>query len=188
MMVVVLVGCMGAMVKVIPCQEEKINGCVSVKTVQRGSRKGHNHDEFYPLFERRLIVMIMPFVKMTSCLLQLWWWWRRWSWWWQWWGWGWQWWRWRWWSSRKLRHWFGWELAQPCMTLPSNKGSNCKWWWWWWWWPELWQWWWQWKSWWKWQGAKKCDFSWKRIHKYQMFRLWTRILGRGSRTPALFLP
>ena len=71
MMVVMLVGCMGAMVKVIPCQEEKINGCVSVKTVQRGSRKGHNHDEFYPLFERMLIVMIMPLVKMTSCLLQL---------------------------------------------------------------------------------------------------------------------
>ena len=80
MMVVVLVGCMGAMVKVIPCQEEKINGCVSVRTVQRESRDcdfhqgDHHHDldEFYPVFERLVIAIIMPLVKITSCLFQLW--------------------------------------------------------------------------------------------------------------------
>ena len=80
MMLMMVVGCMGAMVKVIRCQEEKINGCVSVRTVQRESRDcdfhqgDHHHDldEFYPVFERLVIAIIMPLVKITSCLFQLW--------------------------------------------------------------------------------------------------------------------
>ena len=39
-----IVGCMGAMVKVIRCQEEKINGCVSARTVQRESTDVDYHD------------------------------------------------------------------------------------------------------------------------------------------------
>ena len=35
MVKMMMVGCMGAMVKVIQCQEEKINGCVSLTTVHR---------------------------------------------------------------------------------------------------------------------------------------------------------
>ena len=80
MVIMMMVGCMGAMVKVIRCQEEKINGCVSVRTVQRESRDcdfhqgDHHHDldEFYPVFERLVIAIIMPLVKITSCLFQLW--------------------------------------------------------------------------------------------------------------------
>ena len=50
-----MVGCMGAMVKVILCQEEKINGCVSLTTVQRESKPGDwdyrdvndDHDDYH---------------------------------------------------------------------------------------------------------------------------------------------
>ena len=74
---------MGAMVKVIPCQEEKINGCVSVKTVQRGSRKGHNHDEFYPVNadcddnalsendELPFTIMMMMATMMTTMIMMM---------------------------------------------------------------------------------------------------------------------
>ena len=44
MMMMMIVGCMGAMVKVIRCQEEKINGCVSARTVQRESTDVDYHD------------------------------------------------------------------------------------------------------------------------------------------------
>ena len=91
-----MVGCMGAMVKVILCQEEKINGCVSLTTVQRESKPGDwdyhdvddDHDDYhdndcdddhvYQLELNRagmVIVMMMSSIKIVIHLFQLSWWW-----------------------------------------------------------------------------------------------------------------
>ena len=120
-----MVGCMGAMVKVIQCQEEKINGCVSLTTVQRESKPGDwdyhdvndDHDDYHDddcddddVYQLELniagmvIVMMMSLIKIVTYNL--------WAiffnyydedWWWQWW-WG---------SSRSskiwMRIWCEWE-------------------------------------------------------------------------------